>query len=158
MKILGIDPGTARAGYGIINIKSGTVSLCDFGVLSENESGHGARLCNIRNSLVSIIKNEEPSYAVVESLFFSKNQKTALLVAEARGVIIQTLTEYKITTKELTPNQIKLAVTGNGSASKNAVKKMISLFFKKDLGSVLDDSTDAIAAAVAGSFFNNLRS
>ncbi|TSC52772.1 MAG: crossover junction endodeoxyribonuclease RuvC [Parcubacteria group bacterium LiPW_41] len=156
MKILGIDPGTVRAGFGIIISENSFLKLASFGVLSENKKTQGDRLCFIRNSLISIIKNEKPDRAVVELLFFSKNQKTALLVSEARGVIIQTLTEYKIPVLELTPNQIKIASTGNGSASKNAVKKMLSLFLKTDLSLVLDDSTDAIAAAFAGLSKNGL--
>jgi len=151
MKIIGIDPGTARAGFGIIIVEKNIIKLGAFGIFSENKKMHTTRLCEIRSSLISIIKKEKIDRAVVESLFFSKNKKTALLVAEARGVIIQTLSEFNISTLELTPNQIKLAVTGNGSASKIAVKKMISLFLKIDLSSVLDDSTDAIAAAIAGS-------
>lgn len=154
MKILGIDPGTVRAGYGIITIEKNISALKEFGILSENKKEHGDRLCEIRKSLVSLIQTQKPDRAVVESLFFTNNQKTALSVAEARGVIIQTLFEHGITTLELTPKQIKLAVTGDGSASKDAVKKMISLFFKIDLSLVLDDTTDAIAAAIAGSSKN----
>jgi len=154
MKILGIDPGTARAGYGIITIEKLVPTLEVFGILSENKKSHGERLCEIRTSLVSIIKKQKPDRAIVESLFFANNKKTAFFVAEARGVIIQTLFEYSIDVLELTPNQIKSAVTGNGSASKNAVKKMVSLLLKIDLSLVLDDATDAIAAAIAGSSKN----
>ncbi|MFA5870537.1 MAG: crossover junction endodeoxyribonuclease RuvC [Candidatus Paceibacterota bacterium] len=155
MKILGIDPGTARAGYGIITVENTVFTVKEFGVLSENKKTHGERLCEIRKSLVLIIKKQKPDRAVIESLFFTNNQKTALSVAEARGVIAQTLSEYAVPILEFTPKQIKLAITGNGSASKDAVKKMISLFFKIDLSSVLDDATDAIAAAIAGSAKNH---
>ncbi len=154
MVILGIDPGTARAGYGILEINKQKYTLVECDLLSKNAKTHAIRLLEIRKKLVFILKKYHPERAVVETLFFTKNKKTGLLVAEARGVIIQTFVEFNVPIIELTPNQIKLAVTGNGSASKNAVKKMVSLLTKTNLLSVLDDSTDAIAAAIAGSSIN----
>jgi len=151
MVILGIDPGTARAGYGILEINKQKYTLVDCDLLSKDAKTHTVRLFEIRKRLVQILKKYNPDKAVVETLFFTKNKKTGLLVAEARGVIIQTLVEFNIPIIELTPNQIKLAVTGNGESSKAGIKKMLSLLLKTDFIKTVDDVTDAIAAAFAGS-------
>jgi crossover junction endodeoxyribonuclease RuvC len=151
MTILGIDPGTTRAGYGILKKEGNNITFLECGLLSTNIKTHNLRLFNIRKKLVSLLESQKIDRAVVESLFFTKNKKTGLLVAEARGVIMETLTEYNINIIELTPNQIKTTVTGNGNATKNEIKKMLSLFLKTDFSKVLDDKTDAVAAALSGS-------
>lgn len=151
MTILGIDPGTARAGFGVLRVEKGKIELISCGLLAENIKNHNDRLCEIRKRLIALIKNEKPERAVIETLFFSKNKKTGIFVAEARGVIMETITEFGIPTVELAPNQIKLALTGNGAATKSQIKRMLSLLLKSEFLKTVDDATDAVAAAFAGS-------
>lgn len=152
MIILGIDPGTTRAGYGILKKTENNIEVVGFGLFSGDKKEQKDRLFEIRKNLVHILNENRIDRAVVESLFFSKNKKTALSVAEARGVIIETLVEYGVDIVELTPNQIKNSITGNGSATKNNIKKMLSLLLSQDFSKTLDDTTDAVAAAFSGFF------
>ena len=150
MIILGIDPGTARAGFGVLKIENQTIKLVSCGLLTGQTKTHSDRLCEIRKKITTIIQEQKPDRAVVETLFFSKNKKTAISVAEARGVIIQTIAEFGIPILELSPNQIKLALTGNGNASKIQIKKMLSIILKSEFSHMIDDTTDAVAASFAG--------
>lgn len=148
--ILGIDPGSVRVGVGIIEKNGNTLIHIESGLLDiKSDPDKGEQLLNLEKKLKRVLNKTKPDLAGVEKLFFSKNQKTALAVSEARGIILKTLAEFKIPTIELTPSEVKLAVTGNGNASKEAVAKMIGYFLKIQAKSMIDDVTDALALAIA---------
>lgn len=152
MTVLGIDPGTTRIGYGVIDITKGALAHRASGLLEIDSSLQGAdRLCAIEEALEILITKTEPSVVGLERLFFSKNKKTALAVAEARGVLAATVAKHKLPLRELTPNEVKLAVAGNGNATKHAVAKMVSALLHTDLSALVDDATDALAIAIAAS-------
>lgn len=149
MVILGIDPGTATTGYGIIEEGQGTLTLRAFGCISTSPHIEDAqRLKQIRRELSKIISRHKPDLAAVERLFFAANVKTAISVAHARGVILETIASAHINIFEYTPLQVKQAVTGYGSADKSQVKKMVKVLLKLDKSPRGDDAADALAIAI----------
>ncbi len=152
MIVLGIDPGTTRIGYGAIESSGNSLRHIASGILelTPKETG-GERLDEIRISLERLLLRIHPEKVGIERLFFSKNKKTALSVAEARGVLVATVVHNKIPLLELSPNEVKLAVTGNGGSKKIEVAKMVSLLLHVDVSHLLDDATDALAIAIASS-------
>ncbi len=150
--ILGIDPGNVRAGYGIIQREGGALVHVASGILEIGGAGEiGAQLCALERALKKIIKTYRPAAAGLERLFASHNAKTVMGVAEARGIIHKVIFESGIPLKELAPQTIKLSVTGNGRADKRAVAKMVGLILKIKTEKLLDDTTDALAIAIAAS-------
>lgn len=149
MKILGVDPGYDRAGWAVLDITAKRdVTLLEYGCVQTNKnSSILERYTFIISELTTVLKKHQPEEAALESVFFSNNQKTAIRVSEARGVIISTLIPFNISLTEYTPNQVKLAVTGHGSADKAAVEKMIRLQLKITERKILDDTIDAVAIA-----------
>jgi crossover junction endodeoxyribonuclease RuvC len=155
MIILGIDPGTTRAGYGVIQ-SGGTPKLIAAGILKVPLAGDKADVLEaIRNGIVSLCAEHHPDIVAVEKLFFAKNRKTALAVAEARGVILMAAREAGVDIREYSPNEVKMAVTGYGGADKKAVLKMVRLILHSPDLKVIDDASDALAIALAAS--QNLR-
>lgn len=149
MRIIGIDPGTNITGYSIIEKNRSQINLLDYGCIrTEPKLNQGIRLNQIATDLQTLIKKWKPTNASVEKLFFNKNVKTAITVAEARGVIIQILAKNEIETEEFTPVQIKSIVCGYGKADKKMVQKMIQIIFKLASPPKPDDAADAIAAAI----------
>lgn len=150
LTILGIDPGFDRLGCAILKKQKGKnilkYSAC---VSSDPKNNYEKRLLFLGKELKKIILRYKPDAAVVEKLFFSKNQKTAIRVAEARGMIIFLLASQNIPLTEMAPSEIKTAVTGYGKADKNQVRKMVQLILKLPVLPKYDDETDAIAAALA---------
>lgn len=154
--ILGIDPGSVRVGIGVIEKNGEALKYIESGLLRiAQNSDKGKRLLALEKDLKKALIRARPDRAGIEKLFFSKNQKTAFSVAEARGVILKTLTEFHVPIFELTPSEVKLAVAGNGRASKEAVAKMVGYFLKIQTKNIIDDATDALALAIAVS--NQLR-
>ena len=148
--ILGIDPGNVRAGYGVIRKEGGSFIHVASGILEIGGAGEiGAQLCALEKALKKIIRAHHPTTAGLERLFASNNAKTVMGVAEARGIIHKVIFESGIPLKELAPQTIKLSVTGNGRADKKAVAKMVSLILKIETKKLLDDTTDALAIAIA---------
>lgn len=151
MRILGIDPGIAIVGYGIIDVENDSYNLVASGsVQTSKGKSDAARLLEIAEDLNQIIQMYKPDTAAVEKLFFFKNQKTVIPVAEARGVIIMTLEKYSIEACEYTPLEVKQTITGYGRAEKSevasAVEKVVNTNGKK--WPKLDDTVDSIAIAV----------
>ncbi|MFH1284405.1 MAG: crossover junction endodeoxyribonuclease RuvC [Candidatus Peregrinibacteria bacterium] len=149
MRIIGIDPGTATTGFAIIDIEKGRLTLCDYGCI-RTQCGlpQNIRLTQIAEDVNILIKKWQPQKAAVEKLFFQKNVKTAMKVAEARGVILKELTEKGITASEYTPLEIKSSVCGNGKADKKSVQQMVKLIMGMFSEPKSDDAADAIAAAI----------
>ena len=155
MITLGIDPGFARCGYAFIESKNSVYKIVDCGFIETFQSmEYNQRLKKIYEELNNLIVKYKPENAAIEELFFSKNSKTALKVAEARGIIILALTINNIDFKEYKPKEVKSQITGNGNANKDAVIKMINLFTGSKI--IQDDTADAVAIALAHSSRNRI--
>jgi crossover junction endodeoxyribonuclease RuvC len=149
MRIIGIDPGTAITGFSIIEVKNKKLNLLDHGYIRTPKGLQNCqRLNQISQDLKTIVKKWSPSRAAVEKIYFSKNVKTAISVAEARGVVTQIFAEQGIEVDEFGPSEIKSAVCGNGSADKKAVQKMVKLIMNLETIPKPDDVADAIAIAI----------
>ncbi len=151
LRIMGIDPGFGRMGYGIIERVGREWELVVVGIIETSaKQTFVKRLITIHEELTALIKKYKPVGAAVEELFFAKNVTTGMQVAEARGVIILTLAQAKIPIKELTPLQVKQAMTGYGRAEKRQVEYMVGHLLKLKPGKKLkDDAYDALAIALA---------
>ena len=148
MIILGIDPGTARVGYGVIKKEGGKVLFLDAGILRVKKLDSLHIFIQIKIALEKIIKKWKPEILAVEKVYFSKNQKTAMSVAEARGVIILTGLDSGLKIKEYSPNEIKAGITGYGHADKQGVAKMVNLALGTPHLKIIDDASDALAIAI----------
>ncbi len=158
MKILGIDPGSARVGYGIIEKEKNNLWFIKAGLLKITSTDKNERLAQLEKSFSELLKKERPDLAVLEKLYFMKNMKTALEVAQSRGILTLTIIKYKIPLLEYTPLEIKQAVTGYGMADKKSVVKMVAKILKINKISKYDDASDALAAAILGSYNKNKNS
>ena len=149
MVIIGIDPGYDRLGYGVLQYHRNTFKILEYGsIVTNKDDRFSVRLNNIEKALYEICKKYKIDFAAIEELFFNTNTKTAIKVAEARGVILNTLENLKICINEYTPLQIKQAVVGYGRADKNQVKYMVKKFLNIENLPKLDDTTDALAVAI----------
>ena len=149
VRILGIDPGYATLGWGIIEQKASSFYPIAYGaILTESGELMEKRLQIIYNTLCDIIDEYKPEGMSVEELFFNTNSKTAILVSQARGVIILAAAEKNIPFYEYTPLQIKQALVGYGRADKNQVQQMVKRILSLDTIPKPDDTADALAAAV----------
>ncbi|MEK7166946.1 MAG: crossover junction endodeoxyribonuclease RuvC [Patescibacteria group bacterium] len=149
MIILGIDPGLAITGYGIINETKQGINLIAYGCINTSSKFSAIeRLEKIYQELRKIIKKYNPEKIGVEKLFFAKNAKTALMVGEARGVILLTIKQAKVPFFEFTPLQVKQAITTYGRASKQQIQKMIKLILNLKEIPKPDDAADALAIAI----------
>lgn len=155
MKILGIDPGMAIVGYGLIEYRpedNGKLFLSASGSIQTDKNiSDSRRLLEIYNDLSKIIETYKPDCASVEQLFFFKNQKTIIPVAEARGVILTVLEKYEIPTFSYTPMEVKQVLTGYGRAEKKEVEQMVKIALETEQLPKLDDTVDAIAIAICHS-------
>jgi len=149
MIILGIDPGTATTGYGIIKKEQDKIACLDFGcILTSSRETSEKRLLEIYDEVVKLIKKWKPEIVAVETLFFFKNEKTAFSVGQARGVIILAAVKEKKNIFEATPLQVKQAVSGYGKADKSQVQKMVKLLLNLKEIPKPDDAADALAIAI----------
>lgn len=152
MKILGIDPGMAIVGYSVIDFDGENIELLTSGSIQTDKNLPGAqRLLEIFKDITTIAEKHKPDIASVEKLFFFKNQKTVMPVAEARGVIMMALANLGIETVEYTPMEVKSVVTGFGRADKKEVELMVKHILQKDKLPKLDDTIDSIAIAICHS-------
>jgi len=149
MRIIGIDPGTAIVGYGIVDYNGNESRLVTSGSIQTSKNlSDDKRLAEISHDLKEILDKYSPDMASVEKIFFFKNQKTVISVAQSRGVILSVLAQNSVPVYEYTPMEIKLSVTGYGKASKNEVAEMVQKLIVCDYFPKLDDTADAIAMAV----------
>ncbi len=150
MVILGIDPGSVRAGYGIIAKNGGRLRYLESGLLKIPPGAEpGKQLLALEKDLENIIKRVKPRTVGVEKIFMSRNKKTAIFVAQARGLIMKVIASRDLKLIELSPPSIKAAVTGNGRADKKSVAKMVGLFLNVKTTGMVDDESDALAVAIA---------
>ena len=150
MIILGIDPGTTQIGFGIIKNEGNRFEALDFGIIKNTGKDKLFDYKKTAKELSKLITKYKPEVAVVEKLFFFKNQKTVMPVGEMRGVIMLTLANHNLEIFEFTPMQIKQALSGYGRANKNQVQKMVRLILgiKEEIRP--DDAADALAIAICG--------
>ncbi len=157
MRILGIDPGLALIGYGIIEAAGSNLNPLSYGCISTKANDSlDQRLKIIYNDLLEIIKTYKPDVVAIEELFFAANVKTAILVGEARGVIILSAANLDIPIIGYTPLEIKQAITGYGHADKKQIQYMVKKLLKLDNISGPDDVSDGLAVAICHSFFKKM--
>jgi len=147
--VLGIDPGTALLGYGLVEQKGNQLKLIDKGcVRTKAGTPPEKRLKIIYQELSEVIEAHRPDEIAVEEIFFSRNVKTAISVAQARGIILLTAANAEIETHEYKPNQVKQAITGYGMADKRQVQEMVKRLLKMKEIVKPDDIADALAVAI----------
>ena len=153
MKILGIDPGIGRCGFGLIETTSrADAKALDYGVITTTENGElPARLVELYDSLEQVFRETKPDVVSVEKLFFSKNITTGIMVAEARGIVLLVAEKHHLKIYEYTPNEIKKTLTGYGSAGKPQMEEMVRLHLNLEKKPKPDDAADALAAAITHS-------
>lgn len=145
MKILGIDPGSSRIGYGLIE-SSGPKAI-DFGLIEIPKQSKEGKILELHDRFQQLLKKMSPDAVAIEELFFSKNQKTAIEVAEARGVMRLLVVQANILLVEYGPREVKLAITSNGAADKKAVITMVERILNIKIKGP-DDIADALAIAL----------
>lgn len=149
IRILGIDPGYATVGYGVIDYDKAQFSVINYGaIITGTDTPFEERLAEIYTDLCEIIKAYNPHFMAVEKLFFTTNQKTAIDVSQARGVILLAAVSNKVKIAEYTPLQVKQSVTGYGKAVKSQVQEMTKRILNLPVIPKPDDTADALAIAI----------
>jgi crossover junction endodeoxyribonuclease RuvC len=146
---LGIDPGTATCGFGVVRLDGGALTYVDAGVVrTPSNDADADRLRELHAALVALIAEHRPDRIGVERLFFQRNVQTAMAVGQARGVALLAAAAASVPIDEPTPNEVKQAVCGSGSADKRQVATMVERLLAIRLSGVPDDATDALAIAI----------
>ena len=149
MKILGIDPGTNILGFALIAGDNGKVTLIQSGILDlRKEKDDYKKLSTIYNTVTSLIAKYRPDQCAIESPFYGKNAQSMLKLGRAQGVAIAAILQAGLPITEYAPRKVKIAVTGNGSASKEQVARMVASIIGQDISQATFDETDAIAIAL----------
>lgn len=151
--IVGIDPGFGRTGYGFVQEDEGGLKIFDVGRITTPAHGPpGRRLGELYDDLIELLENYRPDLLILEELYFTKNVSTGIQVGQARGVILLAADQLKIPVISFSPTQVKLAVTGSGTATKAQVTQMVKKLLKCPVRqSLKDDTADALALAICGS-------
>lgn len=149
MLTLGIDPGTASTGFGLITEKKRKLSFVDYGVIStSSKESSQNRLRIIYGEIKKVILNYKPKFVAIERLFFGANTKTAISVGQSRGIALLVAAELKIPVSEYTPSEVKMAVSGYGRADKKQVQQMVKHLLGMQEVPKPDDAADALAIAI----------
>ncbi|MEG0804293.1 MAG: crossover junction endodeoxyribonuclease RuvC [Pygmaiobacter sp.] len=149
MRILGIDPGYAIVGYGVVDYDKGRFRTVDYGAITtEAHTLFESRLVSVYDEMLELIERTKPEVLAIETLFFTTNQKTVIYVAEARGVILLAATKCGLPVYEYSPMQVKQAVAGYGKAVKKQVQEMTRVLLKLQSVPKPDDTADALAMAI----------
>ncbi len=159
MRILGLDPGFATVGYGVLDVEEKFVRLVDYGIISTpKEESVPVRLAMISEAADSLITNFKPDEIAMEELFFNTNITTGIKVAEARGVLIVSAVKQCGRLFEYTPLQVKIAMTGYGRADKHQIQAMVKNYLSLDKIPRPDDAADALAVALTHAQSRKMRS
>ncbi|MCK9361413.1 crossover junction endodeoxyribonuclease RuvC [Patescibacteria group bacterium] len=151
MRVLGIDPGFDRTGWGVIEDAGGKLSYIGCGCIQTSvEDAYEKRLQAVRDGLTELIQTHKPDVVAIEQLFFQTNAKTAIKVGMARGVAILAIADAGLPFVEPTPNQVKSGTTGQGNAEKKQVQEMVVRLLKLPSIPKPDDAADALAIAIVG--------
>ncbi len=149
MIVLGIDPGTASMGYGVIERTGPNLRAIDYGCLeTPPEQTLPERLLTLHAGMTELLEMHRPSLVAVERLFFSRNVQTAFAVGQARGVILLAAAQAEVPAREATPSEVKSAVAGYGAADKEQVARMVALVLGMAGAPTPDDAADALAVAI----------
>lgn len=150
MLVLGIDPGMAATGYGLVREKGdGSLVPLDFGVIrTSSDVPMPDRLLHLFHELLEIVSQHHPDHAAVEKLYFQRNVRTAMSVGQARGVALLALAHSEVSISEYTPLEIKQSVTGYGNAEKMQIQQMVRSLLSMDDIPRPDDAADALAVAI----------
>ena len=149
MIILGIDPGTAITGYGVVSYQGNHLKRIAYGTIRTTpDLTLASRLCSIHQELTELIASYRPEVVAVEELFFNKNVRTALAVGQARGVILLAAANAELEVAEYTPLQVKQAIVGYGRAEKHQVQEMVRILLCLTEIPKPDDAADALAIAI----------
>lgn len=152
MKIIGIDPGTATTGFGVIEKIGSKLKFVDAGVISTSaQKAMPDRLSEIHDGLNELIEHHKPQVIAVELLYFSSNVTTAISVGQARGVVLLAVGQHGVELAEYTPLQVKQAVTGYGRADKKQIQEMVKMILGLDGIPKPDDAADGLAIAITHS-------
>ncbi len=153
MRIVGIDPGIARVGWGLIEGERQRYALIRYGCIETDKTKLAYhRLQEIYQEVLGLLRTERPDQVVVEQLFFARNVTTAIGVGQARGVILLAAAQENLPVFEYTPLQVKQAVTGHGRAEKAQIQSMIKILLKLSATPKPDDAADALAIALTHGF------
>ena len=154
--ILGVDPGTQVAGYGIIAVQAGVMRMMQYGVVQLSKySTYQLKLQKLHDTILRLIDEYKPDEMAIEDPFFGKNVQAMLKLGRAQGVVMAAALSRNIPIVEYAPRRVKQSVTGNGNASKDQVSHMVGHLLKADLNPAFFDATDALAIAVCHHFHEN---
>ena len=158
MIVIGIDPGLARTGYGVLSTGARYPAPLTFGCIETGSKGiREERLLEIHTKISDLLDEYDPAWVAVERLFFSRNTTSAMQVSEARGVLLLAAAQHKIPVAEYTPNQVKQAVTGSGRADKHQVQEMMRRLLRLEEIPRPDDAADGLAIALCHINMGQLR-
>lgn len=159
MIILGIDPGIGRCGWGVVESKNGKLKAIEYGCIETTPNSEVTkRLLKINDEIKKVIKKNKPDALSIEELFFGSNATTAFSVGQARGVVLLLAGVNNIPVETYTPLEVKMAVTGYGRADKNQVAQMVKVILKLEKIPKIDDTSDALAIALAHAFSAKMKS
>ncbi len=158
MRILGLDPGSAITGFGLIDAHHGTYDLIEYGALrTYPPASTSERLVKLYDSLIELLQRVRPEQIAIEELFFNRNATTAVPVGQARGVLLLGCAQQNIPIAEYTPLQVKQALTGYGRAEKPQIQYMVARLLHMDAPPKNDDAADALAIAITHAHYYNGR-
>jgi crossover junction endodeoxyribonuclease RuvC len=147
--VLGIDPGSAVCGYGVVALEAGALRMLDAGIVrTDPEQSDAERLRRLHAALRELLTEHRPERVGIERLYFQRNVQTAMAVGQARGIALLAAAEAGVPIDEPTPNEVKQAVCGNGAADKAQVAAMVGRLLGIAVAGVPDDATDALAVAI----------
>ena len=148
-RVLGIDPGLANTGFGVVDYINGRYRMVSYGcITTKSDEPHGQRLMKIYSNLCAVIDEFQPTEAAMESLYFAKNASSAMMVSEAKGVVSLCLAQHCLDLHEYRPVQIKQAVSGSQAADKELVQKYVKLLLGLEAVPKPDHAADALAGAI----------
>lgn len=154
-RVLGIDPGLANTGFGVVDFCEGRYRMVSYGcITTKADQPHGERLLTIYSRLCAVIDEFQPDEAGMETLYFARNVTSAMGVAEARGVVTLCLAQHNIKLGEYQPNQIKQAVTGTAAADKELVERYVKILLGLKTQPKPDHAADALAGAITHLHYN----
>ena len=149
MIVLGIDPGTAAMGYGVVERTGGRLRAIDYGCITTTaDMSLPERLRHLYEHVAELVETHAPDIVAVERLFFSRNAQTAFAVGQARGVVLLAAAQSHVPVREATPSEVKVAVTGYGAADKQQVGRMVTVILQLPEVPHPDDTADALAVAI----------
>lgn len=158
MIILGVDPGIGRCGWAVLEAQGSNLKPVEFGCIETSPTlSIEKRIENVYSDMLRIIRKHKPKVLAIEELFFGNNAKTAFAVGQARGAILLAASQNNIQTEVFNPMEVKMALTGYGKAEKAQIGQMVKVILKLKEIPKLDDTSDALAVAIAYAFSSKLR-